>query len=62
MHLWEVSERGISKRPLLGWGMNGFGTAYAHIRSRKFMPKVLHLGEFTFDYLDKNGKIRTDAL
>lgn len=62
VHLWDVSSRGIQHRPLLGWGMNGFGTAYPHIRGRKFKPKVLSLGDFTFDYIDQKGEVRTENL
>ncbi|MBW4509413.1 MAG: O-antigen ligase family protein [Scytonematopsis contorta HA4267-MV1] len=62
VHLWEISSRGVQHRPLLGWGMNGFGTAYPHIRSSKFIPKVTRLDDFTFDYLDQEGEVKTNTL
>ena len=61
VHLWEVSERGISKRPLLGWGMNGFGSAYPHIINSKW-EKITRLGDFTFDYQRFDGQRGTQAL
>ncbi|MBV6627613.1 MAG: O-antigen ligase family protein [Rivularia sp. (in: Bacteria)] len=60
--LWERAMRGISMRPLLGWGMNGFGTVYPHIRHGKPVDKVIRLGDFTFDYLNKDGQITTAKL
>ena len=31
LHLWELSLQGIAKRPLFGWGFDGFGIAYLFI-------------------------------
>ncbi len=62
VHLWEVSNRGILLRPLLGWGMDGFGTAYPEVQYRQKLVKVLRLGDFSFDYQDKNGKLQTAQL
>jgi O-antigen ligase len=58
MYLWEISERGISKRPLLGWGMNGFGSAYPHVINSKSVKwvKITRLGDFTFDYQGFDGQ------
>ena len=56
--LWEQSLRGISKRPLFGWGFDGFGTAYPYV-STQSIPKVVHLGDFSFDYLGNNGQLHT---
>lgn len=61
VHLWELSQRGISKRPLLGWGMNGFGTAYPHVINSKWV-KITRLREFTFDYKHFDGQRGTQAL
>ncbi len=62
VHLWELSSIGINKRPLLGWGMNGFGAAYSEIRYRKKLAKVVRLGNFSFDYKDKNRQVQTAQL
>lgn len=61
VHLWGLSQLGISKRPLLGWGMNGFGTAYPHILNSKWV-KITRLGEFTFDYQRSDGQRGTQTL
>jgi O-antigen ligase len=61
VYLWELSQRGISKRPLLGWGMNGFGTAYPHVINSNWM-RITRLGEFSFDYKHSNGQRGTQAL
>ena len=62
VHLWEVSKRGISKRPLLGWGMNGFGAAYPEVQYRKKLALIIRLGDFTFEYKHKNGQLQTAQL
>ncbi|MEO1377380.1 MAG: hypothetical protein AAFW70_24490 [Cyanobacteria bacterium J06635_10] len=46
--LWERAKMGISMRPLLGWGMNGFGTVYPYINYEEPAEKVLRLGNFSF--------------
>lgn len=61
VRLWEVSNRGISKHPLLGWGMNGFGIAYPHVINSKWV-KITRLGEFSFDYQRFDGEFGTQAL
>lgn len=60
--LWERAIRGISMRPLLGWGMNGFGTVYPYIHHGKATDKVLRLDNFSFDYQDKNGQVKRKQL
>ncbi|HAA32353.1 MAG TPA: O-antigen polymerase [Cyanobacteria bacterium UBA8553] len=57
--LWQQSIIGIKKRPLLGWGFNGFGIAYPYIQSPNWTPSVVNLGNFSFDYRGKNGQLRT---
>lgn len=52
----------ISYRPLLGWGMNGFGTAYSYVRPGIKITKVIRLGDFSFDYQEENGQIKTAQL
>ncbi|MGB3510880.1 MAG: O-antigen ligase family protein [Microcoleaceae cyanobacterium] len=59
IHLWELATRGISKRPLFGWGFNGFGIAYPHLLSKKNTPNVVRLGNVSYDIVAKNGKLRT---
>lgn len=61
VHLWEVSQRGISQRPLLGWGMNGFGSAYPHVINSHWV-KITRLGDFTFDYQHSDGRRGKQAL
>lgn len=60
--LWKKAINGISMRPLLGWGMNGFGTAYPYVDFREPAEKVLHLGDFSFDYQNKNGQLKRKQL
>ncbi|MDF5725022.1 MAG: hypothetical protein PUP91_32135 [Rhizonema sp. PD37] len=60
--LWELSQRGISKRPLLGWGMDGFGAAYPEVQYRKTLAKVIRLSDFDFQYKHKNGQLQTAQL
>ncbi|MDF5737033.1 MULTISPECIES: O-antigen ligase family protein [unclassified Nostoc] len=60
--LWQLANYRISQRPLLGWGMDGFGTAYSYVRPGKKITKVIRLGDFSFDYQDENGEIKTAQL
>lgn len=62
IYLWELASRGIQKRPLFGWGFNGFGTAYPYILKPDQTPKIVRLGDFSFDYLDEKGQIQAIAL
>lgn len=57
VHLWQLAKRGIIQRPILGWGFDGFGTAYASTLNPNI--KVVRLGDFNLDYLNKQGKLRT---
>ncbi|MFB2897469.1 O-antigen ligase family protein [Aerosakkonemataceae cyanobacterium BLCC-F50] len=59
IYLWELSLKGISIRPLLGWGMNGFGIAYPFVFSEREKPQVVNLGDLSFDYIGKNGQVRS---
>ncbi|NEU83793.1 O-antigen ligase family protein [Nostoc sp. UIC10630] len=60
--LWQMANYRITLRPLLGWGMDGFGTAYSHVRPGIKITKVIRLGDFSFDYQDENGQIKTAQL
>ncbi len=60
--LWQQSLCGISKRPLLGWGFDGFGIAYPYILNSEWTPKVVRLGNFSFDYQSGDGELRTKPL
>lgn len=62
IYLWELASRGISKRPLLGWGFDGFGSAYPYVLNPEKTPKIVRLGDFSFDSLDTNRQLRTIAL
>ncbi|WP_226889191.1 O-antigen ligase family protein [Nostoc sp. MG11] len=62
VYLWEMANYGISQRPLLGWGINGFGAAYPNVRHSRTIAKVTRLGDFSFDYQDKNGQMQTRQL
>ena len=57
--MWELSVRAIKKRPLFGWGFDGFGIAYPYIRNPQVTPIVVNLGEFTYDYINIKGEIST---
>ncbi|MFE1747795.1 O-antigen ligase family protein [Coleofasciculus sp. H7-2] len=60
--LWELASRGIRERPLLGWGMHGFGTAYPYVMNPNWTPKVVRLGNFSFDYFSRDGQLQTRSL
>ncbi|HBE20198.1 MAG TPA: hypothetical protein DEG17_26700 [Cyanobacteria bacterium UBA11149] len=60
--LWQLSLQSISKRPWLGWGFDGFGIAYPHIVNPHHIPKVLHLGDLSYDYMNKDGQLRTQII
>lgn len=62
IYLWELSTKGISQRPLFGWGFDGFGSAYPYIVKPKTAQKIVRLGDFSIDYQDKKGQIHTIAL
>jgi len=55
----QLSVRGIKKRPLLGWGFDGYGIAYPYIFNPKKVPIVVNLGQFSYDYINLKGQIRT---
>ncbi|MEZ2300157.1 MAG: O-antigen ligase family protein [Microcoleus sp.] len=57
--MWTLSARGIKKRPLFGWGFDGFGIAYPYIRNPQVTPIVVNLDEFTYDYINIKGEIST---
>lgn len=57
--MWTLSVRGIKKRPLFGWGFDGFGIAYPYIRNPQLTPIVVNLDEFTYDYINIKGEIST---
>lgn len=61
-YLWKISVRGIIQRPIMGWGMDGFGTAYPYIREPNSMPKIIRFGDFSYDYFDRNGQLKTKAI
>jgi hypothetical protein len=57
--MWELSARGIKKRPLFGWGFDGLGIAYPYIRNPQVIPRVVKLNDFTYDYINIKGEIST---
>ncbi|MEG4503512.1 O-antigen ligase family protein [Microcoleus sp. F6_B4] len=57
--MWTLSARGIKKRPLFGWGFDGFGIAYPYIRNPQVTPIVVNLDQFTYDYINIKGEIST---
>lgn len=57
--MWVLSLRGIKKRPLFGWGFDGFGIAYPYIRNPKKTPIVVKLDQFTYNYITINGQVST---
>ncbi|WP_333143896.1 MULTISPECIES: O-antigen ligase family protein [unclassified Microcoleus] len=60
--LWEISVRGIQKRPLFGWGFNGFGIAYPFVATPNKVPEIVNLGQFSYDYIAPNGQVRTEKI
>ncbi|MEG4015324.1 MULTISPECIES: O-antigen ligase family protein [unclassified Microcoleus] len=57
--MWTLSARGIKKRPLLGWGFDGFGIAYPYIRNPQLTPIVVNLDDFTYNYINIKSEIST---
>ncbi|MCL1475566.1 O-antigen ligase family protein [Argonema antarcticum] len=62
IYLWQLSASAIVQRPIFGWGMNGFGIAYPYIYTSSWTPRIVHLGDFSFDYVNKEGVIRTKPI
>ncbi|MEG4302231.1 O-antigen ligase family protein [Microcoleus sp. D3_18a_C4] len=60
--LWEIAVRGIQKRPLFGWGFNGFGIAYPFVATPNKVPEIVNLGQFSYDYMAPNGQVRTEKI
>nr|WP_228049815.1 O-antigen ligase family protein [Tychonema sp. LEGE 06208] len=60
--LWELAVRGIQKRPLFGWGFNGFGIAYPFVANPNKVPEIVNLGQFSYDYMAPNGRVRTEKI
>lgn len=60
--LWELAVRGIQKRPLFGWGFNGFGIAYPFVAEQNNTPEIVNLGQFSYDYIAPNGQVRTEKI
>ncbi|MEG3845819.1 O-antigen ligase family protein [Microcoleus sp. herbarium19] len=57
--MWTLSARGIKKRPLFGWGFDGFGIAYPYIQNPQVTPIVVNLDEFTYNYINIKAEIST---
>lgn len=60
--LWEMAVRGIQKRPLFGWGFNGFGIAYPFVANPNKVPEIVNLGQFSYDCIAPNGQVRTEII
>lgn len=42
--------------------MDGFGTAYPYVVNPNWTPKVVRLGNFSFDYFSSDGQLQTRSL
>ncbi len=62
IYLWEIATRGIARRPVFGWGFDGFGIAYPYVRNSNQTPNVVRLGNASYDVIGKKGKLRTRTL
>ena len=60
--LWELSLRGITQRPLIGWGFNGFGIAYPYVITQNHTLDVIRLGNLSYDYRTKDEQLFTTSL
>ena len=60
--LWELGLQGISKRPFLGWGFDGFGIAYPYVLNPHHIPKVIYIDNFSYDYLSQDGELAIEPL
>ncbi|MGC1246325.1 MAG: O-antigen ligase family protein [Spirulinaceae cyanobacterium] len=59
--LWQQALPAIRERPLLGWGFDGFGIAYADGQTSSLEATILALNEASFDYLEA-GQIKRSPL
>jgi O-antigen ligase len=65
-YLWGMAAQAISERPLIGWGFNGFGIAWAYIadwgRYGEYLSRGVPIAEITsvnnygFSYLGEDGR------
>lgn len=72
-HLLNLGLKGITEKPLLGWGFDGLGIAFPHIGDwtgihKAYLidnipvGKVLRLGDFTFSYEGVDGSLHLGML
>ena len=73
LQYWKLSLKGIAKRPLFGWGFDGFALAFPYIadwagQHRGYLPEkvdvseILSIGNFSFKYLGTDGMVHTGMI
>ena len=62
VYLWQMAGWGIQRRPLFGWGFDGFGIAYPYVKYTPGLETVLRIDEFTFDYRHEDGSIHQEII
>jgi O-antigen ligase len=73
IHLWKVSLKAIAERPFIGWGFDGFGTAFpfvadwtehhkSYLPSQVAVAQIVRINDSTFDYLGIDGKVYSGML
>ena len=46
IHLWELASKGISQKPILGWGFDGFGIAYPRTINPQGQAQIIKMDDF----------------
>ena len=62
IYLWELASKGISQKPILGWGFNGFGIAYPYAINPQEKSPIIKLDDFSFSYQLTSTQIQTKTI
>ncbi len=62
VYLWQMAGWGIQRRPLFGWGFDGFGIAYPYVKHTPGLETILRIDDFTFDYRHEDGSFHQEII
>ncbi|MDC0834376.1 O-antigen ligase family protein [Geitlerinema sp. CS-897] len=62
IYLWDMTLQGIRERPGWGWGFDGFGVAFIHVKETPGLIEIVSIDDFKFTYLHRDGSFRQDLI
>ncbi|MBO9999771.1 MAG: hypothetical protein J7641_12345 [Cyanobacteria bacterium SID2] len=54
--------RGIQKKPWFGWGFDGFGVAFIHVKKIPGLIEIVSIDDFKFTYRHRDRSLRQDLV